>query len=285
MIDHPIVDAHVHLADPARFDYPWMAGAPSLKRRILPDDLTAAASPYAIDRFVFVEVDVGSPQQVAEAQWVSSLAKSDPRLQGMVACVELERGRAVEAELDAMAALPELRGIRRLIQTQPDPDFCVQPGFLEGLKVLAERDLVFDICVLHHQMKAVIEMVRRSPDVRFVLDHIGKPGIKEGLKEPWWSEIETLAGFENVWCKISGVVTEADHQAWTREEVRPYIERTIECFGFDRVMYGGDWHVVELAAPYPTWVEVVDWAVSGASADERRKLFRDNAIAFYRLDG
>ncbi|MCF3931907.1 amidohydrolase family protein [Acuticoccus sp. M5D2P5] len=285
MIDHPIVDAHVHLADPARFTYPWMDAAPSLKRPVLPADFSVAAAPYVIDRFVFVEVDVASPQQRAEAEWVASLAKADPRLQGIVAAAEIEKGAAVADDLDALAAIAGVKGVRRLIQNQPDPDFCLKPGFREGLALLAARDLSFDICVLHHQLGAVIEMVRRAPNVRFVLDHIGKPGIKAGLKEPWWSEIETLAGFDNVWCKISGVVTEADHQAWTREEVRPFIERTIECFGFDRVMYGGDWHVVELATPYPNWVELVDWVVEDASRHERKRLFRDNAIAFYRLDG
>ncbi|MHA1190050.1 MAG: amidohydrolase family protein, partial [Alphaproteobacteria bacterium] len=107
--------------------------------------------------------------------------------------------------------------------------------------------------------------------------------IKAGLFDPWRDQLRELAGFENVFCKISGVVTEADHNSWTREQIRPYIEHTIDCFGFDRCMYGGDWHVQELATTYPNWVEIVDWIVADASADERRKLFRDTAIAFYRL--
>jgi len=284
MIETPIVDSHVHLANPARFTYDWMAGAPSLKRDVLPQHLTEVAAPYTVDRFVFVEVDVARGEEVDEARWVETLAAEDPRLQGIVAALPLEDGEAVAGDLERLAALPHVKGIRRLIQGKTDPEFCTRPQFLEGLKLVARQDLSFDICVLHHQMPSVIEMVRRSPDVRFVLDHIGKPGIKAGLFDPWREHMRTLAGFDNVWCKISGVVTEADHQNWTREEIRPYIEHTLDCFGFEQAMYGGDWHVVELASPYARWVEVVDWVVADASADERRRLFRDNAIAFYRLD-
>jgi len=126
-------------------------------------------------------------------------------------------------------------------------------------------------------------MVRQCPEVRFVLDHIGKPGIKVGIFDPWRADLKELASLPNVHCKISGVTTEADHKNWTREQLRPYIDHAIETFGFDRIMYGGDWHVLELAGTYPEWVEIVDWVVEGCTAEERRKLFRDNAICFYRL--
>lgn len=286
MIEYPIVDSHVHIADPTRFSYPWTQAAPSLNRTVLPEHLASAAAPFIVDRFVFVEVDVAAGQEVEEARWIESLAgASGPRLAGIVAALQLEKGRAVADDLARLKELPHLRGIRRLIQNQSDPDFSIQPDFLEGLKLLAEQDVSFDICVLHHQMPNVIEMVRRSPNVRFVLDHIGKPGIRDGLFDPWREHMRTLAGFDNVWCKISGVITEADHQSWTREEVRPYIAHAIDCFGFERSMYGGDWHVVELAGSYTGWVEIVDWVTAEASPEERQRLFRDNATAFYRLDG
>jgi L-fuconolactonase len=283
--DYPIVDAHVHLCDPARFSYAWMKDAPSLNRRVLPEDFARAADPVKIDRFVFVEVDVDQPQHLAEAEWVTDLARSDPRIAGMVASLRLERGKAIEGELERLRRNKLLRGIRRLIQAETDPDFCIRPGFIEGLKLLTAHDLSFDICILHHQLPSVIAMVRQCPDLRFVLDHIGKPAIKQGLLDPWRRHMSELARFSNVHCKISGVVTEADHKSWTREELKPYIAQAIESFGFDRVMYGGDWHVLELAGTYPDWVDIVDWVVEGASADEKRKLFRDNAISFYRLDG
>jgi L-fuconolactonase len=284
MPDFPIVDSHVHLADPKRFGYAWTRNAPSLNRQVLPEHLTRAAVPVKIDQFVFVEVDVDSPQHLAEAEWIASLAKSDPRLKGMVAALPLERGAAIAGELDQLRQHKILRGIRRLIQNQPDPDFCVRPEFIAGLKLLARHDLVFDICIFHHHLPNAIKMVRQCPEVRFVLDHIGKPGIKAGLTDPWRQHLKELAALPNVTCKISGVSTEADHRNWTREQLRPYIAHTIDTFGFDRVMYGGDWHVLELAGTYPQWVEIVDWVVEGASAAEKRKLFRDNAIRDYRLD-
>ncbi|HEY1386241.1 MAG TPA: amidohydrolase family protein [Dongiaceae bacterium] len=284
MPDFPIVDSHVHLADPKRFGYAWTRNAPSLNRQVLPEHLTRAAVPVKIDQFVFVEVDVDSPQHLAEAEWIASLAKSDPRLKGMVAALPLERGAAIAGELDQLRQHKILRGIRRLIQNQPDPDFCVRPEFIAGLKLLARHDLVFDICIFHHHLPNAIKMVRQCPEVRFALDHIGKPGIKAGLTDPWRQHLKELAALPNVTCKISGVSTEADHRNWTREQLRPYIAHTIDTFGFDRVMYGGDWHVLELAGTYPQWVEIVDWVVEGASAAEKRKLFRDNAIRDYRLD-
>lgn len=284
MPDFPIIDSHVHLLDPAEFGYAWTKNAPSLKRRALPDDFISAAGPVKVDRFVFVEVDVDYPQHIAEAAWVAGLAKSDKRLAGMVAALPLERGKAIEAELDQLCRHKLLRAVRRLIQNQPDPDFCIKPDFIAGLKLLAPYDLAFDICVLHHQMPNVIKMVQQCPEVRFVLDHIGKPGIKAGIFDPWRQHLRELAAMPNVSCKISGVTTEADHASWTRDELKPYIAYTIDTFGFDRVMYGGDWHVMELAGSYPQWVEIVDWVVEGASSEEKRKLYRDNAISFYRLD-
>jgi L-fuconolactonase len=285
MIDFPIVDSHVHLCDPKRFGYSWTRNAPSLNRQVLPDDLTRAAAPVKIEQFVFVEVDVDFPQHLDEASWVSALARSDPRLTGMVAALPLERGETIEPELEQLAQHKVLKAIRRLIQNQPDPEFCIRPDFIAGLKLLPRHDLAFDICILHHQMPNALRMVRQCPEVHFVLDHIGKPGIKAGLFDPWREQLRELASMPNVVCKISGVATEADHKNWTREQLRPYIAHAIESFGFDRIMFGGDWHVSELATTYPEWVEIVAWVVEGCTPEEKRKLFRDNAIRSYRLAG
>jgi len=283
MPDFPIIDSHVHLADPTRFGYAWTKHAPSLNRRVLADDLMKAAAPVKIEKLVFVEVDVDLPQHLDEAKWIDGMAAADKRIAGMVAALPLERGKAIEGELDQLRKNKVLRGIRRLIQNQADPDFCIQPKFIEGLKLLARHDLVFDICIFHHHLPNAIKMVRQCPDVRFVLDHIGKPGIKAGLTEPWRQHMKELAALPNVVCKISGVSTEADHKSWTREQLKPYIAHAIDSFGFDRSMYGGDWHVMELAGTYPQWIEVVDWVVEGASTDEKRQLYRDTAIKTYRL--
>ena len=284
MVDYAIVDSHVHLLDPERFSYSWTAGAPSLNRQVLPADLMATAAPVKIDGFVFVEVDVDLPQHVAEAEWVDGLAKTEPALKGMVAALPLEQGLAVEADLEELLRLKTFRAVRRLIQSQPDPDFCIRPDFIAGLKLLARHDVAFDICVFHHHLPNVIRMVAECPEVRFVLDHIGKPGIKAGLIDPWREHMTELATFDNVFCKISGVATEADHKAWTRDQLKPYVAHAIEVFGFDRSMFGGDWHVAGLAIGYAEWVGLVEEVVAGASAEEKRKLFRDTATGFYRLD-
>jgi L-fuconolactonase len=283
MPEFPIVDAHVHLADPKRFGYAWTANAPSLNRTVLPAEFFKAAAPVKIEKFVFVEVDVDLPQHVAEAEWIDGLALSEPKLAGMVAALPLEQGKAVAGDLEEIARLKAARGIRRLIQNQADPDFCIQPKFIEGLKLLPQHDLVFDICIFHHHLPNAIKMVRQCPEVRFVLDHIAKPAIKAGISDPWRQHMKELASLPNVTCKISGVSTEADHKNWTREPLKPYIAHAIDSFGFERCMFGGDWHVLELAGTYPQWIEVVDWVVEGASAEEKRKLYRDTAIRTYRL--
>ncbi|HET6222262.1 MAG TPA: amidohydrolase family protein, partial [Dongiaceae bacterium] len=156
-------------------------------------------------------------------------------------------------------------------------------GFIAGVKLIGRHGLTFDICVKHWALVFAIELARRCPEVSFILDHIGKPGIKHGLKEPWWGQMRELAQLSNVVCKISGAITEADHGAWTKEQVKPYVAHAIDCFGFERVMYGSDWTVSELTHAYPTWVEILDEVAAGASATERRKLYRDNAIRIYRL--
>jgi L-fuconolactonase len=202
----------------------------------------------------------------------------------MVAALPLERGKAVAGELEELRQHKILKAIRRLIQNQPDPDFCIRADFIAGLRLLPPYDLAFDICVFHHHLPNVIKMVKQCPEVRFVLDHIGKPAIKAGVMDPWRQHIKELAALPNVHCKISGVSTEADHRNWTREQLKPYMAHAIDAFGFDRVMYGGDWHVLELAGTYPQWVEIVDWVVEDATPEEKRKLYRDNAQSFYRLD-
>lgn len=283
MIDFPVIDSHIHLLDQQRFGYAWAKGAPALKRDWTADNLAACAKPYKIEGFVFAEVDVDMPQYLDEADWVEDLAKSDGRVLGAVFCLPLERGAAIEPEMARIAKLKTARGVRRLIQNQPDPEFVLRPGFLDAVRLLPKYDLSFDICIFHHQLPNTLEMVRRCPDVAFILDHIAKPGIKAGLTDPWRAGIRQLAAQPNVMCKLSGLTTEADHRAWTRDQLRPYIDHVMECFGPDRVMYGGDWPVSELAGAYVRWLECLDWATAGSSPMERRKLFRDNAIKAYRL--
>jgi len=283
MLDFAIIDSHVHLLDQRRFGYSWAAGAPALARDWRLDDLVRAAAPYEIEGVVFVEVDVDDPQYLDEADWVEATAQADARLKGAVVALPLERGAAIEPEIARVAALKTTRGVRRLIQNQADPDFVLRPGFLEALKLLPKYKLSFDICIFHRQLAKTLEMVRRCPEVRFVLDHIAKPGIKASVIEPWRSEMTELAKLPNVVCKLSGVTTEADHAAWTPAQLRPYIDHAIACFGPDRILYGGDWPVSTLAGDYLQWLTLLEAATTHFSAAERRKLFRDNAARVYRL--
>lgn len=283
MPDFPIVDAHVHIYDVQKLDYPWLAGVPAIARAHTLADLDTERGPVEIDKIVFAEVAVAPGRHLEEAAWVQSVADADPRLAGMVAHLPMEKGAAVEADIEKLKTFSTLRGIRRLIETERDYSFCLEPAFLEALRLLPRHDLVFDICVKHWGLVFAIELARRCPDVSFVLDHIGKPGIRHGLREPWWSQLRELARLPNVVCKVSGVITEADHKAWKPEEVMPYVAHAIECFGFDRVLYGSDWTVSKLSHGYPQWVDLIDRVIAGSSAQEQRHLYRDTAIRVYRL--
>jgi L-fuconolactonase len=237
-----------------------------------------------IEAMVFVEVDVAPGAHLAEVEFVQEQSRTEPRLRAVVASMPLESGRAVEADLAAYSRFPLARGVRRLIERHDrEPGWCLRDDFVAGVKLLPRFGFTFDLCVFHAQLAEATELVRRCPEVSFVLDHIGKPGIRAGLWEPWAGELRAIAACPNVWCKISGVVTEADHAAWTEAQAAPYIAHAIDCFGFDRVMFGGDWPVSELATRYSRWVALVDAVTSKASPAERRKLFHDNAVAFYRL--
>jgi L-fuconolactonase len=280
----PIVDAHVHLYDPGVIRYGWMMGRPALDRQRLMAELDAARGRVEIEGLVWVEVGADPGQYLQEASLVDGLARADRRIRALVAHAPLERGAAVMPDLEKLAAHDLTRGIRRLLQDEPDDAFCLRPGFVEGVRLLARFDLSFDICVYHRQLAGAVELVRRCPEVRFILDHAGKPGIRAGLVEPWRAQIAELAALPNVWCKLSGLITEADSSSWTRAQLRPYVGHIIESFGFERVLFGSDWPVAEETHRYEDWVEIVDQALAGAPEEERRKVFRDNAIAFYRLD-
>jgi len=284
MPDFPIIDTHVHLYDVKRLRYGWLAAVPKIDRTHVMKDFDAARGAVQVDKLVFAEVWVDPGLHMEEARFVQEMADADPRLCGMVAHLPVEKGaKAIEADLIALEKHRTFRGIRRLIEIERDYSFCLEPGFVEGVKLVGGRGHSFDICVKHWGLVFAIELARRCPDVPFVLDHIGKPGIKHGLREPWWGQMRELARLPNVVVKLSGVITEADHAHWTAEQVKPYVAHAIECFGFDRTMYGSDWTVSELTHRYPQWVEILDEVIAGASAAEKKKLYRDTARRVYRL--
>jgi L-fuconolactonase len=284
MLDFPIVDTHLHVWDPTHLSYPWLAGNALLNKAYLPADYDKACGPIAVEKMVFVQAEADFAQFREETGWVSELAQQDRRIRGIVSWAPLENGDAARQDLEQLAKNPLVKGIRRIIQFEPDVDFCLRPGFVKGVQALPDYGLSFDICINPSQLANTIELVRRCPKVQFILDHIAKPDIKHRVLEPWSRQVRELARFPNVWCKMSGLATEADHQQWTREDLKPYIDHIMNAFSFERVMFGGDYPVVLQASPWTRWVETLDWALTGCSLSEVRKIFRDNAVAFYRLD-
>lgn len=283
MPNFPLVDTHVHLWDPGRLNYAWLAGVPALHRAFLIDDYCHACGAVQVAKIVFVQCECDPAQSAAETAWVADLARGEARIAGIVAQASLEKGANVEADLARLATNPRVKGVRRLLQSETDDAFCLRPDFVRGVQLLSKYGLTFDLCVFHRQLAGVIQLVRRCPEVRFVLDHIGKPDIKTGRLDPWRRELRELAALPNVWCKLSGLVTEADWARWTPVDLQPYIEHVVQCFGPARVMFGSDWPVSTQATATPRWVTTVDEALRGCSADELRQVYVRTGESFYRL--
>jgi len=206
-----------------------------------------------------------------------------PRIRGIVPWAPLELGEGAEDVLAKLAGNPLVKGIRRIIQFEADPEFCLRPDFVRGVQLLPSHGLSFDLCINHTQMANTLKLVRQCPDVEFIMDHIAKPDIKNHVLDPWRDLLREFAALPNVWCKLSGLVTEADHAQWTPADLRPYIDQVVECFGFDRILFGGDWPVASQATDYPRWVNVLDEALGGCTPDELHKVYVRNAETFYRV--
>ena len=284
MVRPPIVDTHLHLWDPKKLRYAWLDGNPVLDQAYLLDRYDAATEGLGIEAMVFLQCEVDTAQYQDEADWVAGLAKVDPRIQGLVAWAPLEKGRAVAADLERLARHDILRGIRRIIQFEDDVDFCLRPDFIEGVRTLRDFDLSFDICVDQRTMANALKFAAQVPEVPMILDHIGKPRIQAGEMEPWTRQMRELAAMPHVVCKISGVATEADHANWTDDQLKRYVDVAIDAFGFDRVMFGGDWPVAVQAIEYRRWVSILDNILASATDAERQKFWHDNAVRFYRLE-
>jgi len=278
-----IADSHVHLWDPRHLKYPWLEGHATLERPYLVEDYSAATAGTPVESIVFVQCEAARESYDAEASWIVSLAASDPRIRGLVAWAPLYKGTAAREDLERLKRHSLLKGVRQIIQFEPELDFCLAPAFLEGVALLEEFDLSFDICVDYRHMSRVVEFARRLPGVRMVLDHIGKPNIRQGEFETWERQIRALAALPHVHCKISGVATEADHRTWTRDQLAPYIAAAIDAFGYGRIMYGSDWPVSTDAIAYGEWVELLDEQLSGTPEADLHRFWHDNAMAFYRL--
>ena len=280
----PIVDSHVHLWDPVHFRMPWLDANGELNRPFGLGDYLEHTAGIEVAAMVYLEVDIERSYALLEAQWAVARAAEDPRLQGIVPFAPLEYGERARSFLAALSALgPLVKGVRRLLQGEPDPDFALRPDFVRGVQILPEYGLSFDLCVRHQQLTASIELVRRCPDTNFILDHLGKPDIAHGGLDPWRAQIAELASLPNVMAKLSGMVTEADSQRWAVDDLRPFAAHLLEAFGEDRVAFGGDWPVVLQASTYRRWVETVDALIGHLSHEAQAGIWAENARRFYRL--
>jgi L-fuconolactonase len=285
MPELPIVDAHLHLWEWPQFPRLWLDRVPDLSRSCDPTAFEEQTAGLPIAGMVFVETDVAPAYALLEAQWAVSLAGVDPRLCGVVAAAPLDDGAEVRPYLDALATLgPLVKGVRRNLQDERDPDFCQRPKFVAGAQLLAAYGFSFDICIRHEQLPAVTALVHECPHVSFVLDHLGKPAIRDGLLDPWRGQLAALAELPNVACKVSGLATEADWNRWQPDDLAPYVAHALAVFGPSRVLFGGDWPVVTLASSYRRWVETLGALTAHLTVSDQRQLWSDNARRWYRLN-
>ena len=278
-----IVDAHVHFWDPAELDYPWIEAVPTLRRAFLPGDYTSATADAdaSVARLVAVEANAAPSQATREVGFFDRLAAVDSRISAIVAFVPLSNAAARDRVLDSLREHPRVKGVRQNIQSEPR-GFCLHDAFVDGVREVGRRGYTFDLCVTSDQLAEAITLVERCPDTRFVLDHAGKPRIRDGA-DPWWHEaIERLASYERVWCKISGLLTEAS-AAQGEAAVLPYACHAVDCFGDERVMYGSDWPVLTLAGSYADWMGVARSLTMGWTAEAMHRFYCDNATRFYGL--
>jgi L-fuconolactonase len=284
MDDRSIIDTHVHLWDVDRLSYAWLEEFPQLNRTHGLDEYDAAAGPAPIEQIVFVECTESFDDDVSrrEVEWAAGLVEQDSRIQGIVAHASLEKGREARPHLDWLADRPLVTGVRRILQEE-ERTFFHRDDFVEGLRLLADYNFSFDLTVKAPQLPAALDLVDRCPDVTFVLDHLGKPRIREKKFNTWDEHVGALAERPNVVCKFSGLLTEADLENWTVDAVRPYIERAYEHFGPDRILFGGDWPVLRLAADLRTWLDLLDTVFGALSSAEREALYRTNAERIYGL--
>jgi L-fuconolactonase len=286
MFSFPIIDTHVHLWDSTYLHRPWLEEVPLLNCPYGLKQYLEQTAGLSIEAIVCVEADVLPDERLQEVRWLSDQARQTHLIQGIVAAapIGVEDRTVLRSFLERLVTIdPRVKGVRRIIQGETMPGFCVQPDFVRDIQMLSEYDLSFDLCLTHRQLPDVIELVRLCSGTRFVLDHVGKPDIRQHLLDPWREHIQELATYPNVACKMSGMVTESDHQHWTVEDIASYMIHVLTVFGEDRVMFGGDWPVLLLASSYHRWIETVDVLTSHRSSSAMRKFWSENARRIYRL--
>ncbi len=273
------IDAHQHfwVYDPREYD--WIDDSiASLRRDFLPDELKPELERGGFRGCVAVQ----ARQTIEETRWLLELAAASPFILGVVGWVDLQSPQ-VRSQLQAVAENPKLVGIRHVVQGEPDDRFMLRPEFLRGVALLEEFDLAYDILIYPKHLPAAAEFVGQFPRQRFVLDHLAKPPIKSGSLHPWAEGIRRLAAFPNVFCKLSGLVTEANWQHWKPEDMAPYLDVAFENFGPQRLMIGSDWPVCTVAASYGQAMAVVTDYLGRQPVPVQEAVLGGNAQRFWNL--
>lgn len=276
-----IIDAHLHLWDVDRLSYPWLASVPPINRTFLMIDYEQATAGYEMEKLIFVQADCLPRQNWREITFVDEQADQDARIQGIVGYLPLEKGAALTSDMALMQATPRLKGVRRM--TGAEPGLCLTPDFIAAVRLLPAHGLSLDLSIKPFQMVETIRLIGQCPDTLFVLDHLGKPAIRDGAFAAFQRNMTTLAGFPNVVAKVSGLLTEADWEHWQPDELKPYLYHAIEAFGFDRLLYGSDWPVVLLAGRLARWLDTLQNLLTTCAATDLDKLFYHNAVRVYQL--
>ena len=268
-----MIDAHQHFWQVSRFDYPWMSSDLGvLYRDYLPHDLASILERNGVDQTVLVQAS----NSVAESRWLLELADANSFIAGVVGWVDL-------TQLDELCAHPKFKGVRHLVESEPDDEWLIQPAVLASLQKLASRGLTYDLLVHTRHLKYVPQVVESCPELRFVIDHLAKPPIARNEINEWSEAMKPVAAFPNVHCKLSGLVTEANWTSWQTDDLRPYVDKVLELFGPDRMMFGSDYPVCLLAASYDRVLESFQELLQDLSDADRDKIFSTNAERFYRL--
>jgi L-fuconolactonase len=274
-----VIDSHHHFWKYNPAEYGWIDESMSaIRRDFLAEDLRAAIDSAGVDGVISVH----ARQSLEETHWLLSIANENPFVRGVVGWVPLVSDR-VKHDLEAVAADPKLRGVRHLLQYEADERYAAREDFNRGISILKEFNLAFDILIFEQQLPSIIRFVDRHPDQIFVLDHLAKPKIKAGQREPWAKNLTELARRTNVYCKVSGMATEADWQAWTEPALREYFDVALEAFGPERLMAGSDWPVCLLACGYKRWWDILRQWMSQMSEHQNERFFATNALGAYGL--
>jgi L-fuconolactonase len=271
------IDAHQHFWKYSAVGYEWIGDdMPELKRDFLPRDLKPLLASEGFDGSIAVQ----ARQNLEETRWLLELAEQNDFVKGVVGWVDL-CSTELPAQLERFAVHPKLLGVRHIVQGEPDDEFMLRPEFRKGIARLAGYGLTYDLLLYPRHLPMAVKLVREFPKQPFVLDHIAKPGIADGVLEPWSRDIRELARFGNVCCKVSGMVTEARWKRWRAEDFRPYLDAVFEAFGPERVMIGSDWPVCTVSASYAETIAIVKDYIRQFSDEEQNAILGANCAAFY----